>query len=50
MRLKSEYDFLEEGWRSFGSHLEALQGKGGDPAETMCFVWYVLDPASETDR
>jgi hypothetical protein len=42
-RLASKYDFLEEGRRDFATHLKEVEERGGDPAEMMCFVWYVLD-------
>jgi hypothetical protein len=45
--LRSSYDFLEEGKQAFGSHLKTIEDNGIDPAETMCFVWYLLDQSSE---
>src|SRR4029077_14706866 len=41
--LTSEYNFLEEGRRGFSTHLQDVEERGGNPAELMCFVWYVLD-------
>ncbi|HEX7966900.1 MAG TPA: hypothetical protein VF502_01680, partial [Stellaceae bacterium] len=48
-RLGSEVDFLEEGLRSFGAHLKSVEEQGGNPADMMYFVWYVLD-AEEAAR
>ena len=45
--LRANYDFFGEGKRSFAPHLKAIEDNGGDPAKTMCFVWYLLDPSSE---
>jgi hypothetical protein len=42
-QLPSKYDFLQEGWRGFGKHLQEIVDQGRDPAEFMCFVWYVTD-------
>lgn len=47
-RLRSKVNFLDEGRRSFSAHFNALEERGGDPAEAMCFVWYLLDRASKT--
>ncbi len=51
-RLASEYDFPEEGRRSFGAHLKEAEGRGGNAAEMMCFVWDVLDAkeAAQTEH
>jgi hypothetical protein len=42
-QLAARYDFLQEGWRGFAAHLQKCVEQGGDPAEAMCFVWYVID-------
>ena len=35
-----------------GTHLEEVEERGGNPAEMMCFVWYVLDAeeAAQTEH
>lgn len=40
--LPHRFDFIAEGRSGFGRHLA-----GRDPAEFMCFVWYVLSEADE---
>jgi|SRR5690242_18051576 len=40
-RLLAEFDFVAEGRRSFADHFKRLEAEGGDPARTMCFVWYL---------
>jgi hypothetical protein len=42
--LESSYDLMAEGRRAFDSHLREVEARGIDPAETMCFVWYLLGP------
>jgi len=42
-RLLSQFDFVAEGRRSFAEHFKRLEAKGGNPTETMCFVWYLDD-------
>jgi hypothetical protein len=47
--LKVRCDFLAEGWRDFPSYFAELVEAGRDPADYMCFVWYVTgrpDPQS----
>src|ERR1700737_4055929 len=43
IRLASKYNFLGEGGRVFSTHLKDVEEQGGNPAEMMRFVWYVLD-------
>jgi hypothetical protein len=43
-RLASDHDFLQEGRRGFPTLLQELEEQGGDPADAMCFVWYVAEP------
>jgi hypothetical protein len=45
-RLLSKFDFLTEGRRSFAEHFNRLEAEGGDPTQTMCFVWYLDDGKS----
>jgi hypothetical protein len=42
-RLPARYDFVREGWRAFGPHLQKVIDEGRNPSEFMCFVWYVAD-------
>jgi hypothetical protein len=42
-RLLSKSDFVAEGRRSFTEHFKHLEAGGGDPTQTMCFVWYLDD-------
>jgi hypothetical protein len=42
-RLLSKFDFVAEGRRSFAEHFKHLEARGGDLAQTMCFVWYLDD-------
>jgi hypothetical protein len=44
--LASKFDFLEEGRRSFESHLKLAEENGAVLADMMCFVWYVSDDAN----
>ncbi len=39
--LQKRYDFLAEGRGSFSVPFEQFSASGHDPAEAMCFVWYV---------
>ena len=39
--LKTKFDFLAEGQQSFGKHFDVMRASGGNPADHMCFVWYV---------
>ncbi len=39
--LKSRFDFIAEGRSNFGKTFEEFEAEGGDPQDTMCFVWYV---------
>jgi hypothetical protein len=48
-RLPSKFDFLAEGRRGFAQHLDEFERLGHDPAEAMCFVWYVLDQAEQEE-
>jgi hypothetical protein len=41
--LQKRYNFLEEGRRDYGKYLDEIAQNGGDPAEAMCFVWYLAD-------
>jgi hypothetical protein len=40
-KLRAEVDFLAAGMEGFGKHLDAFRAEGGDPADAMCFVWYI---------
>lgn len=40
--LRDRFDFIAEGHKAFASYLDALLAQGRDPADAMCFVWYVL--------
>lgn len=42
-RLLSKFDFVAEGRGSFAEHFKRLETEGGDPIQTMCFVWYLDD-------
>lgn len=42
-RLLSKFDFVAEGRQSFAEHFNRLEAEGGDPTQTMCFVWYLDD-------
>jgi hypothetical protein len=48
-RLLSKFDFVAEGRRSFAEHFNRLEAEGGDPTQTMCFVWYLDDGESSPD-
>ena len=39
--LRSRFDFVAEGRRSFGEQFDDFQSAGGDPADRMCFIWYL---------
>jgi hypothetical protein len=45
--LQKRFDFIAEGRVGFGSYLDALVAQGRDPADSMCFVWYVLSEVDE---
>ncbi len=45
--LQTRFDFIAEGRLSFGTYLDALVADGRDPADSMCFVWYVLSKTGE---
>ena len=47
-RISKEYDFCEEGRRSFTAVFEEVESLGYDPRDSMCFVWYVAE--AERDR
>jgi hypothetical protein len=42
--LRTRYDFIAEG-RVFEEEFLKWEAKGGDPAEALCFVWYVTTPS-----
>jgi hypothetical protein len=44
--LASKFDFLDEGRRSFESHLKLAEENGPALADMMWFVWYVSDDAN----
>jgi hypothetical protein len=46
-RLQTQYDFFEEGWRTFPVVFDDLARKGHDLREAMCFVWYLEAPESD---
>ena len=41
--LPKRYDFIAEGRVACASYLDGLVAQGRDPADSMCFVWYVLN-------
>lgn len=43
--LQTRFDFIAEGWTAFRPYLTALVAQGRDPADSACFVWYVLSEA-----
>lgn len=45
--LQSRHDFIAEGRAAFEEEFEKWEAKGGEPAEAMCFVWYVTTPSEE---
>lgn len=45
--LQEHFDFIAEGMVGFATHLDALAAHGRDPADAMCFVWYVLSEDAE---
>lgn len=40
--LQERFDFMAEGRKAFPDYLDKLLADGRDPADVMCFVWYVL--------
>lgn len=44
--LRLEFDFLAEGQRAFGQYFDDLRACRGDPAEYMCFFWYLESASS----
>jgi hypothetical protein len=48
--LQARFDFVAEGRVGFGPHLDALVAHGRDPADSMCFVWYVMTEADAKAR
>jgi len=42
-RLLSEFDFVAEGRTAFAEPFKRFEAQGGDPVQTMCFVWYLTD-------
>jgi len=45
--LQERFDFIAEGRVGFASYLDPLVARGRDPADSMCFVWYVHGEADE---
>jgi hypothetical protein len=45
-RLLAKFDFVAEGREAFAEHFKRLEAEGGDPTQTMCFVWYLDDGES----
>jgi hypothetical protein len=45
--LQQRFDFIAEARVGFKPYLDALVAEGRDPANSMCFVWYVLSEADE---
>jgi len=39
--VAAQYDFLAEGRSAFTKYFEEFESTGGEPADAMCFVWYV---------
>jgi len=39
--LQAKLDFLTEGRKEFGGHFARLEESGGDPADCLCFIWYL---------
>jgi hypothetical protein len=48
--LRSRFDFMSEGRKAFAPYLSELEAEGLDPADSMCFVWYVLAETEETAK
>ncbi len=40
-KLRAEVDFMAAGMEGFGKYLDTFRVEGGDPADAMCFVWYM---------
>ena len=45
--LQQRFDFVAEGRLGFQPYLDALVAQGRDPADYLCFVWYVLSEDAE---
>ena len=41
--LASTYDFIKEGRQNFPTQIAAAEARGENPADAMCFVWYVVN-------
>ena len=39
--LQERYDFMAEGRAAFGEQFAELEASGGNPANAVCFEWYV---------
>ncbi len=50
LRLSSKFDFIAEGRSAFAEHFKQLEGPSPDPAQAMCFVWYVDDGEDAVKR
>jgi hypothetical protein len=48
--LQGRFDFVAEGRTGFASYLDTLVAQGRDPADAMCFVWYVMSEADARAR
>ena len=47
--LLSQFDFFEEGRKTFSRWFDELTQLGCDPREATCFAWYFEAPGSEPD-
>ena len=48
--LQERFDFIAEGRKAFPGYLDNLLADGRDPADAMCFVWYVLSEAEASAK
>jgi hypothetical protein len=48
--LQTRFDFISEGLSGFAKVLDTLVATGRDPADSMCFVWYVMGEAEAKAR
>ncbi|MBL9048472.1 MAG: hypothetical protein JNK34_14455, partial [Tabrizicola sp.] len=46
-KLKTEYNFLEEGRKSFGKYLDKAEELGANISDLMFFVWYTSSAEEE---
>lgn len=46
-KLLTQFDFFEEGRKTFPAVFAKLSEAGYDPREAMCFVWYLEAPDAE---